>query len=312
MIRVRWLVPYLLLAPGLIWLFLFFVLPNIQMFVMSLSSRAGGTGLRRQYAFTWEWENYTNAFANFSDPVREFDRLRWPGDTALPADRIPARLRDRLPRRALQEHPAVPGDRAVLHELPHPDDLVADHPRQRRRLPLGRQGWPRPRPSNFNVLGTPLAVVAGLTYQFLPFMVLPSTSRSKRSIGRLVEAARDLYAGPWRAAARWSVGSVAACLAVAVLAARAIGVRRGPPDWLVATAYRQPSLGGGSARPRREHPHLRGVRPCSFPLSLSGVFAGSILTFIPAPGDYVNADLLGNHEDADDRQRHPEPIPCAE
>ena len=46
-----------------------------------------------------------------------------------------------------------------------------------------------------------------------------------------------------------------------------------------------------------------------FPLSLPGVFAGSILTFIPAIGDYVNAELLGNPADPDDRQRHPEPLP---
>ncbi len=32
----------------------------------------------------------------------------------------------------------------------------------------------------------------------------------------------------------------------------------------------------------------------TFPLSLSGVFAGGLLTFIPAIGDYINAELLGN------------------
>ena len=35
-------------------------------------------------------------------------------------------------------------------------------------------------------------------------------------------------------------------------------------------------------------------RRITFPLSLPGVFAGSLLTFIPAMGDYVNAELLGN------------------
>ena len=31
----------------------------------------------------------------------------------------------------------------------------------------------------------------------------------------------------------------------------------------------------------------------TLPLSLPGIFAGSLLTFIPAVGDYVNAELLG-------------------
>ena len=46
MTRRRWLIPYLLLVPGLLWLALFFVLPNIQMFLMSLSERAGGERAR--------------------------------------------------------------------------------------------------------------------------------------------------------------------------------------------------------------------------------------------------------------------------
>ena len=30
------------------------------------------------------------------------------------------------------------------------------------------------------------------------------------------------------------------------------------------------------------------------PLALPGIFAGSLLTFIPAVGDFINAELLGN------------------
>ena len=59
--RRRWLIPWLLMAPGLLWLVLFFVLPNIQMVVMSLSS---GT-LRTGYNFTWEFANYLDAFTRF-------------------------------------------------------------------------------------------------------------------------------------------------------------------------------------------------------------------------------------------------------
>ncbi|MDQ1249669.1 MAG: spermidine/putrescine transport system permease protein, partial [Actinomycetota bacterium] len=78
------------------------------------------------------------------------------------------------------------------------------------------------------------AVIAGLTYNFLPFMTLPIYASLERTDHRLVEAAGDLYASPFT-----------------------------------------------------------GFRKVTFPLSLPGVVAGTLLTFIPAAGDYVNAALLG-------------------
>jgi spermidine/putrescine transport system permease protein len=85
------------------------------------------------------------------------------------------------------------------------------------------------------VLATPLAVVCGLTYNFLPFMILPLYTSLERIDGRLHEAAGDLYARPW-------------------------------------TTFRK----------------------VTFPLSMPGVVSGTLLTFIPAAGDYVNAELLGS------------------
>ncbi|GGZ47603.1 ABC transporter permease [Streptomyces inusitatus] len=85
------------------------------------------------------------------------------------------------------------------------------------------------------VLATPLAVVTGLTYNFLPFMILPLYTSLERIDPRLHEAAGDLYARPF-------------------------------------TAFRQVTL----------------------PLSMPGVVSGTLLTFIPASGDYVNAELLGS------------------
>lgn len=85
------------------------------------------------------------------------------------------------------------------------------------------------------VLATPLAVVCGLTYNFLPFMILPLYSSLERIDPGLHEAARDLYARP-------------------------------------STTFRK----------------------VTFPLSLPGVVAGTLLTFIPASGDYINAQLLGS------------------
>jgi spermidine/putrescine transport system permease protein len=49
-------------------------------------------------------------------------------------------------------------------------------------------------------------------------------------------------------------------------------------------------------------------RKVTWPLSLPGVVAGTLLTFIPAAGDYINAQLLGSSPGRDDRQRHREPV----
>jgi spermidine/putrescine transport system permease protein len=88
--------------------------------------------------------------------------------------------------------------------------------------------------SNGRLLATSIAVVAGITYNFLPFMVLPLYVSLEQIDERLLEAAQDLYHSRWRAFLR-----------------------------------------------------------VTLPLSLPGVFAGTLLTFIPAAGDFINAQLLG-------------------
>jgi spermidine/putrescine transport system permease protein len=85
------------------------------------------------------------------------------------------------------------------------------------------------------ILNTGIAVVAGLTYNFLPFMILPLYAALEKIDPRLIEAGSDLYASP-------------------------------------QTAFRK----------------------VTWPLSLPGVVAGTLLTFIPAAGDYINAELLGS------------------
>ncbi len=89
-------------------------------------------------------------------------------------------------------------------------------------------------PEQFRVLGTTFAVVAGITYNLLPFTILPLYVSLERIDRSLVEAAKDLYASR-------------------------------------AEAFRKVVL----------------------PLSMPGVFAAILLTFIPATGDYVNAYVLG-------------------
>ncbi len=88
---------------------------------------------------------------------------------------------------------------------------------------------------NGEILYSPWAVIWGLTYNFLPFMILPLYTSLDRLDGRLLEAARDLYATP------------------------------------------------------RDT-----FRFVTWPMSLPGVVSGTLLTFIPAAGDYINSRLLGN------------------
>jgi spermidine/putrescine transport system permease protein len=85
------------------------------------------------------------------------------------------------------------------------------------------------------LLATPVAVIAGLTYNFLPFMVLPLYASLEKIDIRLIEASSDLYASP-----------------------------------------------------------IRGFFKVTWPLSMPGIVAGTLLTFIPAAGDFINAELLGS------------------
>ncbi|MBI2780453.1 MAG: ABC transporter permease [Chloroflexi bacterium] len=137
-------------------------------------------------------------------------------------------------------------------------------------------------PEDFRVLATPMAVVAGLTYNFLPFMTLPIYVALEKIDFRLVEAARDLYAGPWRRS-----GAIVGALVGGVLAALLAMAF----DWSIPiTAVLAASFGAFVGSVFVSEAFVR----ITFPLSLPGVFAGSLLTFIPAMGDYVNAEFLGN------------------
>jgi spermidine/putrescine transport system permease protein len=89
-------------------------------------------------------------------------------------------------------------------------------------------------PEGFRVLATPFAVIAGITYNYLPFTALPLYVALERIDRSLVEAAKDLYSSKWQA-----------------------------------------------------------FRRVVWPLSIPGVFAAFLLTFVPATGDYVNATVLG-------------------
>ena len=205
----------------------------------------------------------------------------------------PAGLHDRVPGRPLQEPAPVPRHRPVLHELPDPHDQLEDHPRRRRRRSSRSSGTRSGIvPGNFSILGTPLAVVAGLTYKFLPFMVLPlyvvaREDRPAADRGRPGPVRRTVAA----AAATVVGGIVGGVLAVVSWPRSATCARRRRPRRSSRPARRRRAR---SARLIATFLISESFVRVTFPLSLPGVFAGSILTFIPAMGDYINAELLGN------------------
>lgn len=134
----------------------------------------------------------------------------------------------------------------------------------------------------FRFLATPASVIFGLTYNFLPFMTLPIYVALEKVDLRLVEAARDLYAGPWRRG-----GVIAGAIVGGILAAGlALAFNWNIPIVSAGAAV----LGAFIGSIFVSEAFVR----ITFPLSLPGVFAGSLLTFIPAMGDYVNAEFLGN------------------
>ena len=94
--RHRGLIPYLLLAPGMLWLTIFYVYPAFQMFLASLSTRTGEIG----FEFSGQISNYLDGLADLRGPVHPVDRLRPGGDDRGLPHRLSPGLHDRLPGRA--------------------------------------------------------------------------------------------------------------------------------------------------------------------------------------------------------------------
>lgn len=226
----RW-TPYLLLLPGGIWFLLFFVVPSIQLAGTSLYDRSGSLELGYTQTF---------AFVNFVDAISAY----WPhlvrsAAYAGIATVICLVLGYPLAYAIAQKSGRWRNLMLVCVIAPFFTTFLV------RTLAwksiLSDNGWlvdffrgiPFV-PDDFRLLATPAAVVCGLVYNFLPFMVLPLYASLERMDGRLLEAAGDLYAKP-------------------------------------TTAFRKVTL----------------------PLSMPGLVAGTLLTFIPAAGDYINAELLG-------------------
>src|ERR671933_312971 len=228
--RHRNLTPYLLLAPGLLYLGLFFVVPLGFLAYQSLESGSFDFG----YAFTWAWGNYWHAIRDYRGHfIRSLEYAGIATALALLFSYPLAywiAFRGGRWKNLLLLFIVAPFFVTYLIRTLAWETILADQgPVVRVLRDVGILG------SNGRLLATSVAVVAGITYNFLPFMALPLYVSLEQIDERLVEAAQDLYASKWKAFLR--------------------------------------------------------VTP---PLSLPGVVAGTLLTFIPAAGDFINAALLGS------------------
>jgi spermidine/putrescine transport system permease protein len=282
----RRLAPWLLMAPGLLWLIVFFVLPNIQMLATSLSSGRAG-----DLEFSWNFGNYVRALTDFPDNLR--NSIVYGGLATFLCFLIGFPLAHGIAFRGGRYKTIL----LFLVIAPFFTSFLIRTISW--RILLGDNGpilavardFLGLVPPNFSFISTPLAVVSGLTYQMLPFMVLPLYVSLEKIDRRLIEAAEDLYAGPWRPGG-WIVGGIAgAVFALTVV----IGLGYLGLGGIASLDAIPPILVGGLAGAAIGGIFIsQAFVRVTFPLALPGIFAGGILTLIPAIGDFVNAEILGN------------------
>jgi len=194
----RRLAPYGLLAPGSVWLILFFVVPMYYMGQMALRS---GSLESEGFVLTWEWSNFGASLSgNGEQLMRSFV---YAGSATLIALLIAYPLAYAIALKAgrwkllLLFAVVAPFFTTYLIRTIAWKTILADSSPAVDVLQLLHLV-----PSDGRVLATGGAVVAGLTYNFLPFMILPIYASLERLDTRLIEAAEDLYASRWRAFVR--------------------------------------------------------------------------------------------------------------
>ncbi len=231
--RRRGLIPYLFLVPGGLWLTLFFVIPLIVTVSVALQEGSLGTG----YRLTFNWGIFPEAITRWNEQlVRSI--LYGLIVTALtmligyPMAYTIA-FRGGKYKSLLLLLVIMPFFTSFIIRTISWKFILADQGfflGTLKDLGIVEEG--------FRLLATPVAVISGITYNFLPFVVLPLYVALERIDPKLIEAATDLYASRFQAFLR-----------------------------------------------------------VTLPLSISGVFAATLLSFIPAVGDYLNAELLGSRNE---------------
>jgi spermidine/putrescine transport system permease protein len=228
--RRRGLAPYLLLAPGLTWLALFFLVPLGFLAHQSLETQSLIDFTSR---FTWAWHNYSDGLTAYdAQLLRSFEYAAVATAIALVVS-YPLvywiAFRGGRWKNLFLLMIIAPFFVTYLIRTLAWETILADQGPVVRVLREVHLLAPDGR-----LLATSVAVVAGITYNFLPFMALPLYVALEQIDPRLLEAAADLYASKTRAFLR-----------------------------------------------------------VTLPLSAPGIVAGTLLTFIPAAGDFINAQLLG-------------------
>jgi spermidine/putrescine transport system permease protein len=276
-IRLRAIAPYALLLPGLLWLALFYVYPAIQMFLTSLWTGNISDG----YVQTWNWAIYPEAIGEYWPWLAR--SIVYGGLATVLAFALGFPLayaiafRGGAYKNVLLFLVIAPFFTSFLLRTISWKIILADN-----GLLLGPIKAAGLLPEEFRLLATPAAVIAGITYNFLPFMTLPLYVALERMDKRLIEAAEDLYAGPWR-----PQGTI-----VGVIIGGVLGFVVGTVmDYGALTLAIPGAIVGGLVGTFLISQAFIRV---TLPLALPGIFAGSLLTFIPAVGDFVNAELLGN------------------
>jgi len=222
---------YLLIAPAALWLGFFFLVPFYSLLANSLFNPSGSvlTG----YKVSYDFANFWHAIDEYKGPmIRSFWYAALASAFCLILGYV---LAYAIAFKAGRWKNLV----LVLVVAPFFTSFLIRTLAW--KLILGDNGWLVHTLRTVHILGgdgrllaTPFAVVAGLTYNFLPFTVLPLYTSLEKIDHRLIEAASDLYANP-----------------------------------------------------------LKAFYQVTWKLSLPGVVGGTLMTFIPAVGDYINATLLG-------------------
>lgn len=224
------LTAWLLLAPGLVYLALFYIYPTIQMFLVSLQTGTIQTG----YQQTWNLAVYPAAIAEYWNVFLRSVLYGGLATVLTFAIGFPlayfVAFRGGRYKSLLLFLIIAPFFTSFLLRTISWKIILADN-----GFLLGTLKSIGILPDDVRILATPIAVIAGITYNFLPFMTLPLYVALEKIPPTILEAAGDLYADP-----------------------------------------------------------LSRFRRVTIPMALPGVIAGSLLTFIPAVGDFVNAELLGN------------------
>ena len=226
--------PYLLLLPGMLWLAIFFAVPLVFLFSTSLQTPVAG-GEVGEFEQTFNFGNYVDTLTDEYYYVPLFRSFIYSGIATILALLIGYPLAYMIAfksgrwRNLLLVMVIAPFFVSFLLRTIAWRQILADEGVVVGALRMiglvGETG---------GIYPSALAVITGLTYNFLPFMTLPIYASLERVDPRLIEAGSDLYAKPFT-----------------------------------------------------------GFRKITWPLSMPGVVAGTLLTFIPAAGDYVNAELLG-------------------